>query len=102
MNELLAAYRYVSNNWRQVQDSRVCGCCNCQEIFPPAEVVAWTGLSMDNFNDPKAIEQQTAMCPHCGEEAVLGDKSGFPINPAFLGRMNEAWFQRTMIRRPDF
>ncbi len=100
MNELLAAYHYLGKNWKQIQDSRQCGCCNCLEIFPPDQIVGWTGLDMDNFNDPAAVDKQTAMCPRCGSESVLGDKAGYPITPSFLVRMNEAWFQRTLIKRP--
>ena len=98
MNALLAAYRYLSNNWEQIHASRICGCCNCLRTFAPDEVVGWVGLTMENMNDPAAVDKQTAMCPHCGAEAVLGDQSGLPINAAFLTSMNEAWFQRTMIR----
>ena len=100
MNELLAAYRYTTNNWSQIEASKLCGCCSCTQTFPAEEVVAWTGLDMDNMDDPKAVNNQTAMCPRCGTEAVIGDKSGFPINAQFLGRMNEAWYQRTLIRKP--
>jgi len=100
MNELLAAYRYLSNNHGQIQASKRCGCCSCMEVFPPEEIVGWLGLTMDNMNDPSAVAQQTAMCPYCGAEAVLADKAGFPINAVFLQRMNEAWFQRTLIRKP--
>jgi hypothetical protein len=31
---------------------------------------------------------------------VLGDGCGFPINAHFLACTKEAWFVRTMIRRP--
>ena len=99
MNELLAAYRYTSNNYAQIEASKFCGCCNCLQIFPAEEVAAWTGLDMNNLDDPKASAEQTALCPKCGSEAVLGDKSGFPIHSSFLARMNEAWFQRTTIIR---
>lgn len=101
MNELLAAYRYVSNNWAQIGASKLCGYCNWVEIFKPDEIVGWTGLTMQNLDDPAALNGQTAMCPRCGSEAVLGDGCGFPINANFLARMNEAWFQRTMIHRPS-
>ena len=99
MNELLAAYHYLSKNWVHIQGSKSCGCCNCLEIFPPDEIVGWTGLDMENFDDPNATKNQTAMCPRCGTEAVIGDKTGYPINQHFLVRMNEAWFQRTLIRK---
>lgn len=100
MNELLAAYRYTTNNHAQIAASTVCGCCNCVAVFRPDDIVGWTGLEVHNMDDPQAIGQQTAMCPRCGSEAVLGDGCGFPINANFLARMNEAWFQRTMIHRP--
>ena len=31
--------------------------------------------------------------------SVVGDKSGHKIDHTFLGGMNEAWYQRTMIIR---
>lgn len=97
-NPLVAAYRYTTNNWSQILASRLCGCCNCVQTFAPDEVVGWTGLDMHNADDPKAVAHQTAMCPRCGSEAVLGDKSRFPITVHFLTQMNEAWFQQTLIR----
>jgi hypothetical protein len=34
-----------------------------------------------------------AICPHCSIDAVIGSKSGLPINdPEFLKAMNEYWF----------
>jgi hypothetical protein len=97
-NPILAAYRYTTNNWAQIQQSKLCGCCNCLQTFTPDEIVAWTGLEMTDVDDPKATEKQSAMCPSCGSEAVLGDRSGYPIDAHFLGLMNEAWFQKTLIR----
>jgi hypothetical protein len=98
MNVLLAAYRYTTNNWAQINASQVCGCCSCMQLFKADEVVAWTGLDVHNLDDPAAIDRQTALCPRCGSEAVLGDQSGYPMDPRFLTKMNEAWFQRTLIR----
>jgi hypothetical protein len=40
---------------------------------------------------------QTALCPRCGIDSVLGSASGYPINREFLQKMNEYWFQRTII-----
>jgi hypothetical protein len=100
MNDLLAAYRSVTQNWGQIQASTLCGCCNCLQIFPPDQIVAGTGLDFNDIDNPEAENRQTALCPHCGSEAVLGNKSGYPIEANFLSRMNEAWFQRTIIRKP--
>ena len=69
-------------------------------VFPPNDIVAWAGLDVSNFDDPDSLSGGTALCPNCGSEAVIGDKSGYRIDPGFLGSMNEAWFQRTIIRKP--
>jgi hypothetical protein len=70
------------------------------QVFPTLEIVAWTGLDMNNFNDPEAMNAETGVCPRCGSESLLGDKSGYPIDPEFLNRMHQAWFQKTIIRKP--
>jgi hypothetical protein len=100
MADLLAANRHATNNQAEVEASTLCGCFCCMQIFPPTEIVAWSGLDVSNFENPDSMSAGTALCPHCGSESVVGDKSGYSIGPDFLGRMNEAWFQRTIIRRP--
>jgi hypothetical protein len=37
-------------------------------------------------------EGQTALCPKCGVDAVIGDKSGLPITTEFLTTMHGMWF----------
>ena len=100
MTDLLAAELHTINNRLEIEASGVCGCCCCTQIFPPAEIVAWSGVEITNFDDLDSLSGGTALCPRCGAEAVIGDKSGYPIAPEFLGRMNEAWFQKTIIRKP--
>ena len=100
MNELLAAHRHTNNNRAEVEASRLCGCCSCLHVFPPTSIVAWDGLDVSNFDNPESLTGGTALCPNCGSDSVLGDESGFKVDPDFLGRMNEAWFQRTIIRKP--
>ncbi|MBA4177987.1 MAG: cytoplasmic protein [Leptothrix sp. (in: Bacteria)] len=103
MADLLAAYRHTTDNRAEIESSRSCGCCSCVQIFPPDDIVAWSGLDASSFDDPDAasLSGGTALCPHCGREAVIGDNSGYRIDAAFLTTMNEAWFQRTIIRKPQ-
>ena len=35
------------------------------------------GLDMSNFENPDAASGETAWCPRCGSEALIGDKAGF-------------------------
>lgn len=100
MADLLSANRHTTNNRAEIEASQVCGCFYCMQIFPPAEIVAWAGLDASSFDDHEALNEGTALCPKCGSESVIGDKSGYRITPDFLGRMHEAWFQRTIIRKP--
>jgi hypothetical protein len=99
-NDLLVAYRFLTNNWSQIQASTMCGCCSCLQTFAPQDIVAWTGLNFDDIDNSEAISEQTALCPLCGGESVLGNGAGFPVDPDFLNQMNEAWFLRTIIRKP--
>jgi hypothetical protein len=99
MNTLLAARRHTTHNRTELEASQLCGCCSCLEVFPTDAIVAWTGLDMDDFHNPDSASAETALCPRCGSEAVIGDSSGYSINPDFLSQMNQAWFQTTMIIR---
>jgi len=100
MVDLLAAHRHIADNRAEVEASTQCGCCYCMQTFAPSEIVAWSGLDVSNFDDPEAMNAGTALCPRCGSEAVVGNASGYEISQQFLSRMHDAWFQKTIIRKP--
>lgn len=100
-SDLLAAHRHTAKNRREIEASTVCGCFYCMQTFSPDEVVAFTGLDEINLDDPDAIDAETAVCPRCGSESVIGNKSGYEVTPQFLSRMHDAWFQKTIIRKPS-
>ena len=99
MADLLQATRHASQNQAEIEASKVCGCFCCVRIFPPTEILAWSGLDVSDFDNPDAMTAGTALCPHCGSDSVIGDRSGYPIEHEFLTRMNEVWFQKTIIRK---
>ena len=37
-------------------------------------------------------DDNTALCPKCGIDSVIGTKSGYPITKEFLGQMQAHWF----------
>jgi hypothetical protein len=39
-----------------------------------------------------STEGQTALCPKCGIDAVIGSASGYPISREFLAEMHRHWF----------
>lgn len=101
MADLLAAHRHTTNNRAEIESSRICGCIECMQTFAPDEITAWAGLDVSNFDKPEAWNAGTALCPRCGGESVIGDRSGYSLDREFLRRMNEAWCQRTIIRKPN-
>ena len=57
---------------------------NCLATFAPGEIQEWT--------DRVGAVGQTALCPRCGIDSVIGSKSGFDLTPEFLTRMKAFWF----------
>ena len=72
-------HRHTRANQMELEASEVCGCIACERIYFPSEVVRWR-------------EDGTALCPHCGVDAVVGSASGIPIMPGVLRRAHERWF----------
>lgn len=98
--DLLAAQRHATNNRAEIDAGTLCGCFYCMKTFPPTDIIAWSGFDLAQFDNPQAEGDETALCPHCGSESVIGNRSGYPIDAVFLGDMHEAWFQRTIVHRP--
>lgn len=80
---LRRAHVFSMNNLKKLQrDEGVCGCFSCCSIFYPYEINKFV---MD--------KEETALCPYCYADAVIGAYSGFPITREFLEAMNEQWMQ---------
>jgi hypothetical protein len=78
--DLVAAHRCAIFHRAAIERSTLCACFFCGETFEPARIRSWTD------------GRQTAVCPFCSVDAVLGDASGFPLTPQFLGDMKRRWF----------
>jgi hypothetical protein len=76
----ITAHAHSSRHRVELDASERAGCFCCLAIFSPRTITHW--IEADT----------TAMCPHCGIDSVIGDASGYPLEPAFLGAMNEYWF----------
>ncbi|MEM9244380.1 MAG: hypothetical protein AAGA67_01350 [Cyanobacteria bacterium P01_F01_bin.153] len=59
-------------------------CFYCCKIFKPSAIADW-------IDEPNSTEQ-TALCPHCEIDSVIGDHSGIPITEEFLKKMQRHWF----------
>lgn len=64
----------------EIENSSLCWCISCERNFPPSEIDEW----IDN--------DETAICPYCYIDAVVGDASGFELTPQLIHRLNKIWF----------
>lgn len=89
--DVIAAHDHCRDHRVDLADSSVCGCFQCCRIFDPELIVDWLDPA------PEMVEEagrpgQTARCPWCGIDAVIGDRSGFAITQMFLEAMRTYWF----------
>ncbi len=69
----------------EITASEQCGCFYCLKVFAPEAIEEW--------RDNDDSRGDTALCPHCGIDSVIGSQSGYPITAAFLGKMRDHWFR---------
>ncbi|MDI6535147.1 cytoplasmic protein [Bacillus mycoides] len=75
------AHRFCSRNRILLEKDIICGCFHCLKVFSPKEITDWWEK-----------EEDTAECPYCGIDSVIGESSGFPITKKFLVEMNKRYF----------
>ena len=79
-SQFIDAHLFSSRHRKELEKDTVCGCFFCLNIFSPSEIIEWCD------------HEDTALCPHCGIDSVIGQSSGFPITEMFLKGMNKLWF----------
>lgn len=80
-NDILTyAHKFASNNKEQLLNDNNCGCFYCGQIFEPSEIKEWLDV------------EDTALCPYCGIDSVIGESSGYLITKEFLEAMYKMWF----------
>src|SRR5262245_50647288 len=79
-SDLRRAHDHSIRHFAELWRSGLCGCFCCLDVFEFEDVREWTDGG------------QTALCPSCGIDSVIGDGSGFPITEEFLAAMEARWF----------
>jgi hypothetical protein len=74
------AHDHCSKNRDELQRSELCGCFYCMATFSPTRIRAWID------------QEQTALCPECEIDSVIGSATSFPITREFLEQMHSHWF----------
>jgi death-on-curing protein len=80
-SDVIAAHAHTIRHRAELEKSSLVGCFACLRTYDQSLIREWT----DN--------QQTALCPFCGIDSVIGAASGFPIEANFLRRMQLHWFR---------
>ena len=81
MTDYIEAHRFSIHNRQELQQDKRCGCFYCLRIFDPKEITDWIEDAPD-----------TAICPYCGVDSVIGAYTGYPISLTFLEKMHAYWF----------
>ena len=82
----IRAHRHSCRHLAEIEASALCGCFYCLTIFGPADITVWVEKDFQKVG-------QTALCPRCGIDSVIGSESGYPITVDFLSMMKNYWFQ---------
>jgi len=81
------AHERSFRNKGALENSSICGCFYCLNTFLPNEIKEWVR------------EDETAICPKCGIDSVIGDNPESPITQEFLGKMKLIWFNFFFLSR---
>ena len=79
------AHKKSNYHREEIIAGKLCGCFYCGHIFKPSDITQWIDKNQKGVG-------QTATCPKCSIDSVIGEKSGFPITEDFLAAMNSHWF----------
>lgn len=79
--DLRRAHKHCGSNRGELAASELCGCFYCLAVFPSSEITQWIGGGEDS-----------ALCPYCVIDSVIGSASGFWPTAEFLTRMKGHWF----------
>jgi hypothetical protein len=80
-DQLKTAHTHSSHHRSEIEASSQCGCFNCCSVFAPTEIDQW------------CHDEQTAVCPRCSIDSVIGDASNLQVQDMkFLKRMKVYWF----------
>ena len=88
----IRAHQHCSNHRDELLRSDKCGCFYCMAIFAPAQILDWVDAPAGQHHTEINDVGQTALCPECGIDSVIGNASGYSLTPEFLRQMHDHWF----------
>ena len=76
----VAAHKHSSRHRAEIEASTRCACFFCFRTYPSTDIKAWIDAN------------QTALCPRCGVDSVIGSASKHRLDEMFLRRMHAQFF----------
>lgn len=81
VRNLELAHAHSAGHRSEILISGFCGCFHCLKTYSASAITKWVDAGFTG-------EWQTALCPKCGIDSVIGDLSGFDLSQEFLAAMN--------------
>jgi hypothetical protein len=78
--QCIAAHKHSSRHRAEIEASTQCACFFCFRSFAATDIKTWIDGN------------QTALCPKCGVDSVLGSASTHRLDIAFLRGMHQHFF----------
>ena len=78
------AHRHCRGYRAEIERSELCGCFYCLGKFSRLRIEDWV-------DEPDST--QSAVCPQCAIDSVIGDASGYELSAQFLSAMHHLWFK---------
>jgi hypothetical protein len=93
-NFLKKVHKHCFKNKEELTKSEKCVCFHCFKVFTPTEIETYL-VEKD--------EKETALCPCCWVDSILGDASGIDLCDELIDAMADYWFRgRTREEMKDF
>jgi hypothetical protein len=85
--QCIAAHKHSTRHRAEIEASPSCACFFCFRKFPSNEITKWVDAN------------QTALCPKCGVDSVLGSASNLRMDDTFLRGMHTHFFSSSKSSR---
>ena len=81
LEEIKSTFRLVTQNKMLLNQSNYAACYSCKRIFKSKDVTTFLNEGVG-----------TAVCPYCGIDSVLGDKTGLGLSVENIQQLHDYWF----------
>lgn len=86
--DLIKAHEHSKNNYHEIMNGYHFACFYCFDVIETKEI-----LTFNDSNGNDHVYENTVICPCCGIDATIGQRSGYDIfDIDFIEAMGLYWF----------